>query len=102
MSQPQNEIQYLLDCAIEECAEIIQRITKAKRFTLEEIQPGTDHGLNNAERIVQEYADLVAVMERLEGLGALSLKNVNRYISAKNERLEHYMKYSEERGTLKR
>ncbi len=52
---------HLLSCIAEECAEIIQRITKAQRFGIEEVQPG--HDLNNRARLNQEINDLIGVLD---------------------------------------
>lgn len=54
---------YLIACLAEECAEVIQRVTKAQRFTLSEIQPG--QGKSNSERILEEVVDLLAVIDML-------------------------------------
>ncbi len=54
----------LLTVLAEECVETAQRVSKAIRFTLEEIQP--EQELTNAQRIVYEFNDIVAVMEVLQ------------------------------------
>jgi hypothetical protein len=56
----------LLTILAEECAETAQRVSKAIRFTLDEIQPNQEEDLTNAERIVYEFNDIVAVMEVLQ------------------------------------
>ena len=48
----------------EECSEVAQRISKALRFGLEEIQPGQD--LKNSERIYQEMSDLLTVAKMVQ------------------------------------
>jgi len=59
--------EHLLDILIEECAEVIQRVTMAKRFGLLEVQPAQE--LNNQQRIILEFCDLAAVVEMLFGVG---------------------------------
>ena len=59
-----NKSTYLLICLIEECAEIIQRVCKAIRFGMDEIQPGQD--LNNLERISQEVDDFQGITTMLD------------------------------------
>lgn len=49
----------ILDILIEECAEVIQRATKMKRFGVKEVQRGQPH--DNAHRLSQELGDLSAV-----------------------------------------
>lgn len=43
--------EHLLSILAEECCEVGQRVSKALRFGLDEVQPGQD--LSNAERIKQ-------------------------------------------------
>lgn len=92
--------EHLLDILIEECAEVIQRATKAKRFGLKETQPGQEH--DNAERISYELADLFAVVELLEEEEALVEPHYldGAILNAKKEKVEKYLKYSVECGTL--
>lgn len=54
------ETEYLLTCLAEECAEVIQAITKALRFGLDN---GADHydGKTNADMITAELADVFAL-----------------------------------------
>lgn len=91
------ETEHLLDVAIEECAEIIQRVTKAKRFGLREVQPAQD--LSNAQRIAYEVNDLIAVIDML--LPQLDWQD-DEAIEAKKAKVEKYLRYSEECGTLTR
>lgn len=86
--------QHLLDCLIEECAETIQRATKAKRFGLAEVQP--KQPLTNLERIVYELNDIVAVADMLE-VGWMD----EQAVDAKREKVEKYLAYSQECGLLK-
>jgi len=64
---------HLLVRAEEEAAELIQRLSKALCFGLEQVQQDADDKpeenplrLTNKQRIVQEYTDLVALMEMLD------------------------------------
>lgn len=95
--------EYLLTCMAEECNEVAQRASKALRFGLHEVQPGQE--LTNAARIIQEWVDLVAVVEfMLADEGILNLKsfagNFDSMILAKKEKVEKFMAYSKELGTL--
>lgn len=94
-----NETQYLLICLSEECAEVSQRVSKALRFGLHEVQPPTPslpqgHTMSNLERLEQEFNDLLAVGE------ALGLRISPKEIKAKKEKIAKYMDYSREQGTL--
>lgn len=92
--------QILLIIAMEECNEVAQRISKALRFTLEEVQP--DQLKTNDERIVEEFNDLCAVIEVIQHTGILrqSEERQRFEIEAKKIKIEKYLKYSEEVGTL--
>jgi len=85
--------EHLLDILIEECAEVIQRATKAKRFGLEEVQP--EQTLSNMERIAYELNDVVAVADMLQCDWM-----DERAVDAKKSKVEHFLEYSKECGTL--
>lgn len=89
----------LLTILAEECAETAQRVSKALRFTLEEIQPGQD--FTNAERIVYEFNDICAMMEILSEGNILSGLYDSSAIWAKKEKIKKYLEYSEAVGALK-
>lgn len=99
-----NRKEHLLTIAAEECNEVAQRISKALRFSLEEVQPGQD--LSNAWRILQEFTDLYAVMLILHEEGYLPqcssghpLVNM-AWAYEKKMKIEKFLKHSESNGTL--
>lgn len=86
---------------MEECDKTSQRASKALRFGLDEIQPGQE--LTNADRIVYEYNDLIAIVEML-----CESEAINRYrvgdreaIDAKKAKINKYLLYSASLGILK-
>lgn len=83
---------YLLSCLTEECCETGQRATKAMRFGLREIQQGVL--VDNATRLLIEYAGLVAVVEVLQSEGHLPHLNLIPLIEDKKLKLEHWWQYS--------
>lgn len=94
--------EHLLTILAEECCEVAQRATKALRFGLDEIQPGQE--LSNAARINGELLDLFAVCEML---GSSGIKCGNFFhskevdaIRAKKSKVEDFLAYSSECGTL--
>lgn len=93
-----NRTEHLLSCLAEECAEVAQRASKALRFGLAEIQPGQE--LTNAQRIGQEFHDLLAVMEMLEEAGALARPTDTHAIERKKAKILAYMEYAEQCGAL--
>ena len=93
-----NRKEHLLIIAMEECTEVGQRLSKALRFSLEEVQPGQE--LTNAERIEYEFNDLLAVIDMLRKEGHLTNTINPDMILAKKEKIEKYLLHSEENGTL--
>lgn len=91
-------IEHLLTILAEECNEVAQRTSKALRFGLSEIQPGQPY--TNQDRIWQELTDLYAVVSMITV--ALDAQYVtNPYdIKAKIERIEKFLAYSKQLGTL--
>lgn len=93
-----NKEQYLLSCLSEECGEAIKEIGKAHRFGLDD---KWKEKLTPREALYNECIDVIAVITMLciediipncfsDGPG----------VKTKIERVEKYMKYSEEKGTL--
>lgn len=84
--------EHLMVIAMEECAEVAQRLSKALRFGLREIQPKQD--LDNRARIQYEFNDLLGVMAELG-------YTVDAHDgAAKMEKVERYLEYSAKQGTL--
>jgi ribosomal protein S27AE len=87
----------LLGILGEEGVEVAQRCSKATRFGLDEVQQGQPH--SNADRIMGEVADLLAVYEMLqEGqhLPAISGEHKER----KKQKVAEFMLYSWQQGRL--
>lgn len=97
-----NRAEYLLTQAASECNEVAHRITKALHFGLAEVQPGQME--NNAQRIVGEVTDLLAVLEMLREEGILptpSMNEVHLAVGAKKAKVEKFFRYaSEQCGTV--
>ena len=94
--------EYLLGLAAEEALEVAHRVHKALRFSLEEIQPHQTK--TNAERIMEEYADLICVMTKLQELEILPSEDMLSWmpdhILNKEEKIEKYMNYSTKLGII--
>ena len=88
---------------MEECAEIAQRLSKALRFGMEQVQAEAGHAvtgdpdelLTNRERIRKEFSDLASVLEMV-GIGA----PLGKWMDEKREKVERFLTYSAEVGTL--
>ncbi|BDT74011.1 hypothetical protein os4_35640 (plasmid) [Comamonadaceae bacterium OS-4] len=97
-----NRTEYLLIQAGSECNEIAHRASKALHFGLQEVQP--EQPLSNAERLVGEYVDLLAVMEMLENDELIHMptgEELRSQIAAKKAKVEKFMRFaSEQCGTV--
>lgn len=92
--------QYLQICAMEEAAEVTQRLSKALRFGLDEVQPG--QSLDNRQRLEGEIIDLVAVLMKLEEVDAINLQRPEQEeaLHDKLDKIAKYMAYSRDQGLL--
>ena len=90
--------EHLLIILMEECTEVAQRISKALRFGLTEIQP--DQPLTNEERIKDEYGDLIAVAAMLENEGVRITDISSRKIAEKATKVEKFLRLSAKEGRL--
>lgn len=95
-----NITEHLLSKLAEECAETIQRCTKAQFFGLDERQKGHPEAQDNRERLLGEVADILGIVERMQEFGILPKEIPRELILRKHERLDKYMAYSRELGTL--
>jgi hypothetical protein len=97
-----NRIEHLLTTTGEEANEVAQRVSKALRFGLNEVQP--DQPLTNAERLVDEFHDLYAMLDWLQREGALpsriDIKPDHVRMREKREKVERFMAISREQGVL--
>jgi NTP pyrophosphatase (non-canonical NTP hydrolase) len=85
------EREYLLTCLMEECGELIQRVSKALRFGENEIQPGQEE--TNLARMEDEYSDVLLIADKL-GL---------RCLNPREEKLKRWnaaLERAKEHGTL--
>lgn len=97
-----NRTEHLLTTAAEEANEVGQRIAKALRFGLSEVQPGQP--LTNAERIVEEFHDLYSMLDWLKEEGHLPAKisivpSMHIRLN-KRHKVERFMAISREQGVL--
>lgn len=100
--------EHLLIKLMEESAEVTQRCAKALRFGLAEVQPpkeGQPPNDTNSQRLVGELLDLFAAVQLLEDCGAIEPTDVlgdgnSEAMALRRDRIEKYLKYSRECGTL--
>lgn len=95
-----NRLEHLLTILTEECAEVQQAATKTLRFGLEEGRDlsAMEYG-NNVQRLRHEINDMLAMVEMLETEG-LDLSPNHGLRKYKKDKVETYLLYSKECGTL--
>lgn len=101
--------EHFLTIAAEEAVEVAQRCTKALRFGLDQIQEARDDApwqnpgyLTNAERIREEVADLLGVLDLL---GLVDLHSIGDGVlraggEHKQAKITKYLQLSLKEGTL--
>lgn len=94
-----NRKEHLLVCLAEECDEVGQRVAKALRFGVNEVQPG--QALTNAHRITDELKDLwsVALALAMEGVIPYPQPSIAE-VEAKRAKIDRFMAISREQGVL--
>ncbi len=91
--------EHLLTILAEECNEVAQRISKALRFGLDEMQHG--QFATNRERIAREMADLLGLWMMLQDEARFpELSALYPLAVAKVTRVEKWLDVSQTQGTL--
>lgn len=83
MQKKTNEI---LDILQEECAELIQIISKCKRFGIDTIHLKAN--IPNRQRLVEEIGDVICMLELLEEHNFIDPEQVKEAKLAKREKLK--------------
>lgn len=91
--------EHLLVCLSEEAAEVIQAVSKALRFGINDRNPTLPDAISNGGNILKEVAELLAVVEMLQEEGALgpSLCDVTE---VKKRRVKEWAWYAIGKGSL--
>ena len=93
-----NRKEHLLTILGEECSELHQEISKALRFGMYEQR---DLPTSNVERIQKEFNDVIALVEMINDFYQENIFCTDfDLIKAKTEKVEKYLLYSKELGTL--
>lgn len=90
--------EHLLVILGEECNEVAHRVSKALRFGLREVQEGQP--LTNAERIIEEYSQLQAVMQMLFDQALIPATINTEAYHEKFKAVNKFLEYSKTCGTL--
>jgi len=81
-----SQLKEVMDIAQEECAEVIQAISKISRFGIDNLKPGKPK--TNREHLEEELGDLLAMVDILENMDAINMDSVNLARRAKIEKLK--------------
>jgi NTP pyrophosphatase (non-canonical NTP hydrolase) len=92
-----NKREHIFTVLQEECAEVIQCVSKIKRFGLTNTQPAS--GMLNLQILVNELNDLMAVVEMLEEDGLPKIRDDVK-IQNKKQKVKHFLNVSKQAGTL--
>lgn len=95
-----NRQEHLFTCVGEEGVEVAGRASKIKRFGLLEVEPGKEQ--NNEQRLKGEVADLCGALELAFPNQSIDdlIKELRPQIEAKKIKIEKFLVYSKEVGTL--
>jgi NTP pyrophosphatase (non-canonical NTP hydrolase) len=85
MNKTTNEV---MDILQEECAEVIQAVSKIRRFGIDNHKPGRMNPKTNREHLEEELGDLYAMIDILQELDIVSWTNIEQAAEAKREKLK--------------
>jgi NTP pyrophosphatase (non-canonical NTP hydrolase) len=85
MTEDSNEV---MDITQEECAEVIQAISKIRRFGMDNAKPGTEY--TNREHLEEELGDVLAMVDILLINGVVSWSHLHKAKRAKIEKLKKW------------
>jgi NTP pyrophosphatase (non-canonical NTP hydrolase) len=83
-----NKEREILSITQEECAEVIQAVSKCFRFGLDNVKPGKPK--TNREHLEEEIGDLLAMIEILENESIISRTGVIQAKIAKIDKLKQW------------
>jgi len=77
-----------MDILQEECAEVIQAVSKVSRFGIDNYKPGKP--LTNRQHLEEELGDLLAMVDIMLEQGIVSWENLEAAKQAKIEKLKKW------------
>ena len=83
-----NKEKEVMDILQEECAEVIQAVSKCSRFGIDNYKPGKP--LTNREHLEEELGDLLAMVDIMREMGIVSSITLEVAKMAKIEKLKKW------------
>jgi NTP pyrophosphatase (non-canonical NTP hydrolase) len=81
-----DKLHEVMNILSEECAEVIQAVSKCHRFGLNNYKPGKP--LTNAQHLEGEIGDLLAMVDLLKSMNVVSQEGLDLAKAAKIEKLK--------------
>ena len=81
-----NKLHEVMNILSEECAEVIQAVSKCHRFGLDNLKPGKP--LTNAQHLEGEIGDVLAMVDLLKSKGIVTEAGLDNAKQAKIEKLK--------------
>ena len=78
----------VMDILQEECAEVIQAVSKISRFGLDNFKPGKPK--TNRAHLEEELGDVMAMIDILQEMDIVSYANIEAASVAKHEKLKQW------------
>ena len=83
-----NKLKEVMDILQEECAEVIQAVSKVSRFGIDNYKPGKPK--TNREHLEEELGDLLAMVDIMKEMNIVSWGNMEVAKLAKIEKLKKW------------
>jgi NTP pyrophosphatase (non-canonical NTP hydrolase) len=88
-----DKLKEVMDILQEECAEVIQAVSKISRFGIDNIKPGKPK--TNREHLEEELGDMLAMIDIMLEKSVISLEHLEIAKRAKIEKLKQWSKIYE-------
>ena len=83
-----SDVKEVMDILQEECAEVIQAVSKISRFGIDNFKPGKPK--TNREHLEEELGDMLAMICILEKMGVIDQDALEHATKAKIEKLKKW------------
>jgi NTP pyrophosphatase (non-canonical NTP hydrolase) len=84
----ESQTKEVMDILQEECAEVIQAVSKISRFGIDNFKPGKPK--TNREHLEEELGDMLAMIDIMLEKNVISLENLEAAKAAKIEKLKKW------------